>query len=145
MNSEAFLDKAYHLSFSAGMNHRYHQSREHRWNWADRTAKIIVAILAVAALCLCVVTAQSDHWGWDAVSIVVASLAAIAAVALNVLPFGEWAKTHNALFQRWTDFREEIDAVRFEGDGAPTAIQLELLRAFRNGGAGRPKLVALVG
>jgi len=61
-------------------------------------------------------------------SIVVGGLAALAAIALNVLPYGEWASRHNALFERWTDLREDVDKLLFEIEEVPTTQLVDRLK-----------------
>ncbi len=128
MNKDQLANKVYHLSVTAGMNQRYHQDRAFLWTLWDRICKIIVAALAVAALCLCVVTAVVEGVIWDEWSIGVAIAAAVAAIALNVLPLGDWASQHNALFERWTDYREDVDSQFLNIPQTPTADDLIRLK-----------------
>src|SRR4051812_16924755 len=103
MTKQEFIFERHQISVGAGMNQRYHQSRAATWSWWDRGCKIVVGLLAVLGVCLCVVTANIHNYWWDGSSITTAALAALAAIALNVLPFGEWCSRHSALFERWTD------------------------------------------
>jgi hypothetical protein len=128
MTKNQFLDRQYELSVMAGVNQKFHQGQIKHYADRDRYCKIAVGFLAVLGVCLCVVTATVDGWFWDAVSILIASLAAAAAVALNVLPFGEWASGHHALFQRWTDLREDVDDLLYRVVDEPTPDDLARLR-----------------
>jgi hypothetical protein len=128
MTKKLFNQAQYEVSFTAGMNQRYHQIREHYWTWWDRFCKILVAVLAIAALCFSVVAWVLHDWKWDAAAVAIASAAAVAAIVLNVLPLGDWARIHQALFQRWTDLREDIDALRFTVGNEPTDAQLARLK-----------------
>ena len=125
---EAFEQKQYEISVAAGMNQRYHQDRISRWVWWDRFFKISVAGLAVVGVCLSIVTAFSTSALAVGSSILFASLAAIAAIALNVLPFGEWASQYASILQRWTDLREDIDALLFDLHDEPTAELVQRLK-----------------
>jgi hypothetical protein len=129
MTKDKFLDTQYVLSVTAGVNQRYHQRRAWLWVTCDRSCKILVGILAVASVCLSV--AAAAYRGWDTASIIVASLAAVAAIVLNVLPLGDWASLHAALFQRWTDLREEADDLLYRVHDAPTANDIERLRELQ--------------
>jgi hypothetical protein len=128
MTKQQFDEKQYDVSFTAGMNQRYHQSREHYWTRWDRFCKILVAVLAITGVCFSVVAWVIHHWVWDAAAVSTAGAAAIAAIILNVLPLGDWARTHQALFQRWTDLREDVDVLGFMVEGEPTDDQLARLR-----------------
>lgn len=114
MNAEAFKNKQYHLSVTAGMNQRIHQERASYWVCRDRAFKIMVGVLAIASLCLTTVAWSIGGYWWNLSSVVASSAAAVVAIILNVIPLADWASTHNALFQRWTDFREDVDALLFD-------------------------------
>ncbi|MCA9265745.1 MAG: hypothetical protein KDA60_17910 [Planctomycetales bacterium] len=124
MNADKFLDEQYRISFTAGMNQRYHQDRAHWFEWWHRGTAIAVGFLAVTGAILAFVPA------WTVVPRIVACISAGAAIFLNVIPFGEWARQHSDLFRRWTDLREEIDALYFDLDGEPTPELIARLRAI---------------
>lgn len=128
MTRDEFENEQYRISFTAGMNQRYHQSRAQLWARMDRGFRIAVGLFSVAGASLAVVTATSDSIGWDAASILIAGLAAVVAIILNVLPFGDWERWHVDLFRRWTDLREEIDALLFELNGAPDEMLIGRLK-----------------
>jgi hypothetical protein len=128
MTTDDFLYKQYHLSVLTGTNQRYHQEYASWWIGADRAAKIVVGVLAIGGACASVVTASLESVRWDIAGIAVAVLAAIAGIVLNVLPFGDWASRHIALFQRWTDLREDVDALLFDLKGDPSAPIVERLK-----------------
>jgi hypothetical protein len=114
MNPAEFEQKQYEISVQAGTNQRYHQRRANYWLWWDRAVRIAVGIMAVGAFSLSIVTAFTHPVLVDIASIAVAFTAASAAVALNVLPLGEWAAQHLDLFRRWTDLREDVDTILFD-------------------------------
>ncbi len=120
MTREEFLDKQYELSFTAGMNQRYHQ-RYATWWWRwDTSAKIVTAILAVASAMLSVGAMFKEHPAeLDLWALIVASLAATAAVILNVVPFGTWEQEHRDLLRQWTDLREDSESLLFECPNDP--------------------------
>jgi hypothetical protein len=124
MTHDEFLDAQFKTSFTAGMNQRYHQARASHWACWDRTCKISVGVLAVAGACLSVVTISSPAGSLIMVSAIVAAMAAVVAIALNVLPLGEWNSQHAALFQRWSDLREDVDSLLFELDGDNPSVAL---------------------
>jgi hypothetical protein len=128
MNRDEFEDKQYHLSVTAGMNQRYHQNRQYLWTICNRAIQIAVGTLAVIGVCLAVTAALVESKTVDVFSIVIASAAAIAAIALNVLPLGDWAALHGDLLRRWTDLREDVDALQFDLDGEPTPDLRERLK-----------------
>src|SRR5438874_610231 len=118
MTRKEFEQKQYEISVCAGMNQRYHLNFSSLWIGWDRGFWIAIGILAVAGASLAVVSAtverpSSGMSSWDIVSIVFASLAAVVAIALNVVPFGEWAGRHRELFGKWSDLREDVDALEF--------------------------------
>jgi hypothetical protein len=84
--------------------------------------KITTAAAAVVGVILSIATAgnsASPNLVWWSVALSIATT--IAAVALNVLPFGNWEKEHRDLFRQWTDIREDLDALLFDcpADGSP--------------------------
>lgn len=120
MTKEQFKRAQYNFSVQSGMNQLYHQKVSGRWKWWDTTCKIAVGFLAVGGLCFSVAAVATGDLWLNATAISVASLSALGAVALNVLPFAEWSCRHNALFQRWTDLREDVDSLLFDFSGEPT-------------------------
>ena len=110
------------------MNQRYHQARAHLWTCWNRGVQISVAVLAVIGVCLSVVSLLVESKVADGFAIAVATMAAIAAIALNVLPLGDWAAMHLDLFRRWTDLREDIDSLKLETTADPSKYGIQRLR-----------------
>lgn len=113
MNRTDFDKRQYELSVMAGMNQRYHQQQTDLWGSRDRWLRIAVGILAVGGSMLSVVTIYRTDALWIASSVTVAGIAAFAAVILNVIPITDRERRHLDMFRRWSDFREEIDSLRF--------------------------------
>ena len=135
MTRDEFKKERYEISFTAGMNHRYHQARAHTWTIWNRCIQIAVGALAVIALCFAVVAGTMETRWADAGAITSAALAAIMAIALNVVPVGDWVQHHLDLFRRWSDLREDIDSLRFEEssispDGSPSPEIAERLKSL---------------
>jgi hypothetical protein len=125
MTRDEFLDKQYELSVQAGMNQRYHQKYTRFWRRLDTAIKIITAAAAVVSAMLASATMVPNPdprlmWG----SLILAVVTTIAAVALNVLPFGGYEKDHRDLFRQWTDIREDLEALLFDCDGDPSPHNL---------------------
>ncbi|MCA9139668.1 MAG: hypothetical protein KDB00_23005 [Planctomycetales bacterium] len=106
-------DEQNYMSVGAGMNQRYHQHMAEKWQRCDRGFRIAVGVLSTLGICLSSVSAVSDAQSLTAASLGVAAIATCVAIVLNVFPFGEWSQSHATLFARWTDFREDIDQVKF--------------------------------
>ena len=87
-----FKEERYEVSFIAGMNQRYHQTMASWWMLWNRITQIVVGVLAVASACLSAGAISSDSLGLDIAALIVSASAAVAAVALNVLPFGDWSQ-----------------------------------------------------
>jgi hypothetical protein len=66
----------------------------------------------------------------DWIGVVIAFLAAAAAVILNILPLGECAAEHLDLFRRWTDLREDVDAVLFDLKDNPDQELIDRLKSL---------------
>ena len=128
MNRQDFDYQQLRLSMTAGMNQRFHQARARHWLWWNRFIQISVGSLAVLGLCLAVAAAFSESRAIDWIAVFVAFLAAVAAIALNVVPVGDWAQQHLDLFRRWCDLREEVDSLLFEVTGDPTDGRVERLK-----------------
>lgn len=105
MDREQFLDSAYDGSYIASFNQRYHTKMARFWAIADRSIRVVVGVLATISFGL---TLASNSAVGVAVS--VAFLSALAAILVNVVPFGEWEKTHRDLFRRWTDLRQRWES-----------------------------------
>jgi len=121
MTNPEFKRNQYETSVIAGMNQRYHQVCADRLSKQDRISKVAVGLLATFGFCFSAITAISSHWALTTASVVLSGLAAAVAVWLSVMPYGEFACRHTALFQRWTDLREEVDSLLFELKGEPDA------------------------
>ena len=120
MTRDEFLDKQHSLSVQSGMNQRYHQIYSTWWWRWDTAAKITTAILAVSGAMLAVGATFETHPPLiDSVGVLVASAAALAAVILNVVPFGTWEQEHRDLLRQWTDLREDVECLLFECESEP--------------------------
>jgi len=130
MTIEEFLDKQFHLSVTAGMNQRYHQSYSTRWCWIDRGFRIAVGIFTVTGAMLAIAASANASSSLALWSIGIAIISAILGVVLNILPFADWERRSSDLFRRWCDLREDVDALEFELKGNPTAALVARLRQF---------------
>jgi hypothetical protein len=113
MTRDDFLDKQYHLSVTAGMNQRYHQEKADYWANRDAIAKIATAVFATAGVVMSIVTIYNTETWAITMSVFVALVAAAGAFILNVFPFGTRELHHRDLLRRWSDMREEVDALEF--------------------------------
>lgn len=111
MTRTEFWKKLGALIITCDVNQRYHQTTAWNWKAFDRITKILVAVMAVAALCLTVAHDESIH----VLEIIFGSIASIAAIALNVVPFGEYEKSSDEMFHSWSDVRKdaEIQSLKF--------------------------------
>src|SRR5579859_7622665 len=89
------------------MNQRYHQRLSWWFGLLDKLAKIAVAVVAVVA----VVLALSGE-AWKTYDIGWSVAAAVLAVILNVLPFGEYERFYDEMFRRWSDLRIDAETLR---------------------------------
>lgn len=105
-------DKLYFLEYTTRLNQRYHQARERMWAILERGTRMIVGFLAGLGVVTCFI---GPEWA----SVLVAILALLAAIALNVLPFGDREKASGELFRRWTDLRTDIEQIQNSISGAP--------------------------
>src|SRR6266851_7266844 len=85
MQASEFQHELHEEKVVAEANQRYHQFMQRKLWWWDKAAKIAVAVLALFAL-LSVFLPHELKW----LEITVATIAALAAIALNVVPVGEW-------------------------------------------------------
>jgi hypothetical protein len=126
-----FEQEQYRISVTAGQNQRYHQARLHYWVRRDRWLRIAVAILAFLGAVASILAAVASAVAWDTLAVLIAVVAAIMAIMLNVLPLGDWIGDHRDLFRRWTDLREDVDALLFDlGDSDPTGDLVSRLKEF---------------
>ena len=130
MTRDEFRDEQFRISVIAGMNQRYHQARVGFWSRWDRVIRIVVALLAVAGFTLATMALVVETSSLDLSAVVVAGLAAFGAVVLNVVPLGNEELRHQDLFRRWTDLREDTDALLFDLNGRVTAAQVSQLKVL---------------
>lgn len=90
MLGSEYKDEVYRLKFMCGFNHRYHQIVAARWRNIDRALRIALGLLAVVGLTL---SMPGIDFGWWGFAVAFVSLAV--AVILNILPVGDWEKSHN--------------------------------------------------
>jgi hypothetical protein len=125
MTNAEYQKRLHELICTCEMNQLYHQRLEWRYVVADRLLKIAVGILAVvgAVLAMPETTTAGPPTVWACIGFVAACLSAAFAVALNVIPVGDTAKTHGEMFRLWSDLlkdalQEEHKTCEAEADGA---------------------------
>jgi hypothetical protein len=118
-----FRGELHNLAYTAEVNQRYHHLKQRQmWLW-DKVVKIGVAVLAVLALIAAFVPHELK---W--LEVTAALLAALAAVALNVVPVGEWITEYGEMFRSWSDLLLDAEQLELKAreidDGAPVPIHL---------------------
>lgn len=103
-----FWDKLHEQKVTAEVNQRYHQLLARRWERWDRAAKIAVAILGTVALLSSFLPA---HHAWAGVALGAAGV--VAAVALNVVPLGDWRCAHGEMFRSWGELVQSAEQLEF--------------------------------
>jgi hypothetical protein len=126
-----FEQKQYELSIMAQMNQLYNQSRAHYWTRRNRAVQIGVASFAVLGLCLSFASIMADSRVVDVFAIIVGVGAAIFAIALNVLPLGDWAAEHSSLLRQWSDLREDIEALEMDIGESNDPVDAHLLSRLK--------------
>lgn len=106
MTRDDFWNKISTLILICDVNQRYHQKTAWIWKACDRTAKILVAVMAVAAFCL---TIAHGGVAIRVLELIFGAVAVLAAIALNVIPFGEYEKTSDEMFHSWSDLRKDAE------------------------------------
>lgn len=115
------------------MNQRYHQHEASLNASRDLWAKVATAMFAMIGVSLALAGAMTVSGVIDWLGVTFSAIAAVAAIFLNVLPYGAREKEHVDLFRRWTDLREDIDRLEFElGDGSPTPPLAEQLQTLES-------------
>lgn len=94
------------LRCTCDINQRYHQSLAWWWKLGDRTLKIVVALVATAAL-----AAEFGGETFHHLAIWLSAVAAVLAVVLNVVPLGEIEKFYDELFRSWSELRTDIETL----------------------------------
>jgi hypothetical protein len=104
MNNTDYKLKLHELKITCGINQRYHQYLEWRLWLADKLIRIVVGALAVGGLVLAVpgMSFSPDAGLW------VAIVSLVAALVLNIIPVGDWEKTHGELFRLWSYLRKDV-------------------------------------
>src|SRR5579871_2144729 len=101
MQKDEYCRRLHEVKWTAGVSARYHQKLEYIFGWLDKGVRISVAVVALAAVILAVPPLEL-HWP----SFWVAVLAAVLAVALNVIPVVEKEKFHGEMFRAWSELRK---------------------------------------
>ena len=103
MTNAECLKRLEKIAYTAGINQRYHQQFQWWWSIADKAVRIAVGILAVIGVF--VLTPGRESW-----AAVVAFLALIAAIVLNIIPSAEREQFYGDLFRRWSDLRKDAES-----------------------------------
>jgi hypothetical protein len=129
MPQERLADEVYKLSFTCGMNQRYHQNLARVWEWGDRIAKGLVGISTLAGAMLGVASfTLSRNQALANWSLGVTIVAAVLAIILNAVPFGDWARRHLDLFARWSGLRQDADTLKLRIEqGSPDVTGVDRL------------------
>lgn len=129
MNHQQAMQRLYELSVQAGMNQRYHQIYSSWWWGWDTFMKVTTAALSVVGAMLAVTSLYAATPPvWDQLSLGLAVISAIVAVALNVVPFGNWEKDHRDHMRQWFDFREDVDSIRLGCQHDQTCVPFEEIK-----------------
>jgi hypothetical protein len=104
MKKKELQHRYYLLNVTCGINQRYHNLLQWRFSWLDRILKIAVGFLATFGLIL-----ACPGMDWPPLGLVVAFISLVVAIALNVIPVGEWDKRHLDLFRQWSTLRKEAE------------------------------------
>lgn len=113
MDREQLLEVTFGGSYDASFNQRYHTKLSRLWAICDKGTRIAVGILATLSFGLAYAGSNTSMAIW------LAFLSALTAILVNVIPFGEWEKTHRDLFRRWTDLRQRWEALEIKTERLP--------------------------
>lgn len=114
MTPDELVECTHRLKFIAGTNQRYHHKLAWRWGVVDKSIRIAIGVTSVVGMCLSV---SGDSFAWWSTAVGWISLGV--AVALNVIPTGDYEKTNLDLFRRWSDLYKYAQTIqsRSEIDG----------------------------
>jgi hypothetical protein len=102
MTKDEYCKRLRNVVFTCTANQRYHQILERRWTFLDRAIRIIVGVLAIVGAIIAVPSLDLPKSGF-----IIGIISVVAAVILNVLPVGDWAKTHGEMFRLWSELRKD--------------------------------------
>jgi hypothetical protein len=89
---------------------------------ATAASAVIGAMLAVTSLY------DATLPEWDVAGLVLAVVSAIVAVAMNLLPFGNWEKDHRDFMRQWNDLREDIETLRHDCIDNPSCVPSSVIK-----------------
>ena len=118
MNKQTLENQIHELSVICGMNQRFHQKLQGRYERRDRILQVVLAGFTTLGLILSCVPSETtgaiSYWA----GIVLSAVSVVLAVAVNIAPYSRIAAEHKALFVRWCDLRIAVDilAIRTEAD-----------------------------
>src|SRR5437899_2431204 len=92
MTNSEYKRRLHHVVFTCGINHRYHHTLEWVWGAVDKGIRVGVGVLAIVGLVLAVPSFVDSMVGFY-----VAIASVVVALALNIVPVGDWEKFHGEM------------------------------------------------
>lgn len=130
MTKKDYLNEIKDLSFTAGMNQRYHQHEMTRYKKTDKCIKISVGVISLFGAISSLLSVSLGLLILGVTSAVISVIALAIAIVLNVHPSSEKGAYHQGLFRRWCDLREDVDgqSVLVEGSNSSKIASDDYLR-----------------
>lgn len=140
MQTPEFRQSLHELKYTAQVNQRYHQLKQKEMWCYDKSVKIGVAVLAMFALLAVFLPHELKG-----IEVAVASAAALAAIALNVVPVGEWMMEYGEMFRSWCDLLLTADQLEMKAKefGETDVVPAHLLDRLQDLGTRRNQLDAM--
>ena len=110
MNKKEYLEEFNYLSFTAGMNQRYHQYEWTRYSRIDKQIRASVGIISIFGLILSLLTLNMQTLTLNILSIIIATIALGIAMILNIYPSGQKANYHQSLLEKWSYIWEDVES-----------------------------------
>jgi hypothetical protein len=109
MTKKDYINKLKDLSFTAGMNQKYHQHECTRYKKTDKRIRISVGVISLFGVISSLLSVSLGLLSLDITSAAISVIALAVAIVLNVHPSGENGDYHQGLLRRWCDLREDVD------------------------------------
>ena len=112
LDREEYDRRLAEVEYNAGMNARYHQILEAKYDRYDKAVRVMVAIGAIIGTVFAVpkfeeIFPDSSRLAVALTGFVIAVLSLAAAAILNIVPIAEKAKFHGEMFRSWSDLRKD--------------------------------------
>lgn len=106
MNYQQLGEWLHNMDFTAAMNVEYHQIMASWWAWTDACINVVVGVLGVIGI-----IASANRNKFKKSGLWVSGISMVLFVGLLAFPSGSTAREYQALFERWSSLRRQVQVL----------------------------------